>query len=71
MSWPGDLDCAYVLSDSEQIEGLELRRLGAVDLVVALPLPVAEAHPGLSLDQLTNMPWVGTPPSCILRVHLE
>jgi DNA-binding transcriptional LysR family regulator len=67
----GDLDCAYVLSDSEQIEGLELRRLGAVDLVVALPLPVAEAHPGLSLDQLTNMPWVGTPPSCILRVHLE
>jgi len=67
----GELDCAYVLSDGEQIDGLELHRLGAVDLVVTLPLPVAEAHPDLSLDELTNLPWVGTPPSCILRVHLE
>jgi len=67
----GELDCAYVLSDDEQIEGMNVRRLAAVDLVVTLPLPVAEAHPELSLDQLTHMPWVGTPPSCILRVHLE
>jgi len=67
----GDLDCAYVLSDAEHIEGMELHRLGAVELVVALPPSVAEAHPDLSLDELTNLPWVGTPPSCILRVHLE
>lgn len=67
----GELDCAYVLSDSPQIEGLEVVRLSAVDLVVTLPKPVADAQPELSLEQLADMPWVGTPPSCILRVHLE
>jgi DNA-binding transcriptional LysR family regulator len=67
----GELDCAYVLSDSPEVDGLELVRLSAVDLVVTLPLPVAEAQPDLSMEQLTEMPWVGTPPSCILRVHLD
>ena len=67
----GALDCAYVLSDNERIDGLELVRLSAVDLVVTLPQSVADAQPELSLEQLTEMPWVGTPPSCILRVHLE
>lgn len=67
----GDLDCAYVLSDSERSEGLELRRLSVVDLTVVLPLQVAQARPDLSLDELVSLPWVGTPTSCILRVHLE
>jgi len=67
----GELDCAYALSDSETVDGLELRRLGAVDLAVALPLPVAAANAELTTEQLTRLPWVGTPPSCILRAHLE
>ena len=67
----GELDCAYVLSDSEQVDGLELQRLGAVDLAITLPLAVAEARPELNLDQLVALPWVGTPPSCILRAHLD
>ncbi len=67
----GELDCAYVLSDSEQVDGLELQRLGAVDLAITLPLAVAEAQPELNLDQLVALPWIGTPPSCILRAHLD
>lgn len=67
----GDLDCAYALSDSEEIDGLTVQRLGAVDLVVTLPTSLARSHPTLSLETLTNLPWVGTPPSCILRAHLD
>ena len=67
----GELDCAYALSDAETIEGLASHRLGIVDLVVALPVPLAEAHPGLTLDALTDLPWVGTPPSCVMRKHLD
>jgi DNA-binding transcriptional LysR family regulator len=67
----GELDCAYALSDSEALDGLELRRLGIVDLAVTLPVPLAEAHPALSLEELTGLPWVGTPTSCILRAHLD
>ena len=33
----GELDCAYMLADDETLAGLELRRLGPIDLVVALP----------------------------------
>jgi len=67
----GDLDCAYALSESEGIEGLELIRLGAVDLVVALPPALAQAHADLTLGNLTRLPWVGTPPSCVLRTHMD
>ena len=67
----GDLDCAYALSDSEEIDGLTVQRLGAVDLVVTLPTSLARSHPTLSLETLTGLPWVGTPPSCILRAHLD
>jgi len=67
----GELDCAYALADSETLEGLELQRLGIVDLAVTLPLPVAEAHPALDIEGLTQLPWVGTPPTCILRAHLD
>jgi DNA-binding transcriptional LysR family regulator len=67
----GELDCAYVMSDREQIDGLELRRLGAIDLVVTLPVDLAEANPELTLQQLTSLPWVGTPRPCVLRSHLD
>jgi DNA-binding transcriptional LysR family regulator len=67
----GELDCGYLLTDREQIDGLELQRLDAVDLVVALPVPLAEANPELTLRELTALPWVGTPRSCSLRNHLE
>jgi DNA-binding transcriptional LysR family regulator len=67
----GELDCAYVLRDGEEIEDMEVHRLGAVELVVTLPNAIAEAHPAMSLDELTSAPWVGTPNSCILRSHVE
>ncbi len=67
----GELDCAYALSDGEDMDGLVVQRLGAVDLVVTLPPSLAKAHPALSLETLTSLPWVGTPPSCILRAHLD
>ncbi|MDM0072774.1 LysR family transcriptional regulator [Variovorax sp. J2P1-59] len=67
----GDLDCAYALSDVEEIDGLTVQRLGSVDLVVTLPPSIAQAHPTLGIEALTSLPWVGTPPSCILRAHLD
>jgi len=67
----GDLDCAYVMTDLEKVEGLEIQRLGATDLVVALPPAVAERTPNPTLAELTALPWVGTPPTCVLRRHLE
>jgi DNA-binding transcriptional LysR family regulator len=66
-----ELDCAYALSDSEHIDGLAVQRLGVVDLVVTLPPSLAKARPSLKLETLTSLPWVGTPPSCILRAHLD
>jgi DNA-binding transcriptional LysR family regulator len=67
----GELDCAYVMTDHEQIDGLELRRLGGIDLVVALPAAMARANPNPSRDDLLALPWVGTPTSCVLRTHLD
>jgi DNA-binding transcriptional LysR family regulator len=67
----GELDCAYALDDAEAIEGLALHRLGVVDLVVTLPVPLAEARPALKLEELTELSWVGTPNSCVMRKHLD
>ena len=67
----GDLDCGYVMSDREQADGVQLQRLGVIDLVVALPVAMAEANPDLTLQQLTKLPWVGTPTTCLLRRHLD
>lgn len=63
----GELDCAYVMSHLEQEAELDFRRLGQVELVVALPPALAAAHPGLDLPGLAALPWVGTPPGCALR----
>jgi DNA-binding transcriptional LysR family regulator len=67
----GELDCAYALNDRERIEGFEVTRLGPVDLAVALPVALAEAHPELTLQQVADLPWVGTPRACVLRAHLD
>ncbi len=67
----GELDAAYALSDQTTLPGLLLRRLTAVDLAVALPPALAEAHPALDLAQLTQLPWVGTPATCVMRSHVE
>jgi len=67
----GELDCGYVMSDREEIEGLQLQRLGGVDLAVALPRTIAEAYPQPTLQQLLNVPWVGTTTGCVLRQHLD
>lgn len=67
----GELDCAYALNDQEQIDGLDVRRLGAVDLVVAMPMALAASHADMDIAQLTALPWVGTPATCMLRPHLE
>ena len=67
----GELDCAYLMTDHESVEGLELQRLGVVDLAVALPRAVSEANPRPTLQEVTALPWVGTPAHCVLRRHLD
>lgn len=67
----GELDCAYTMCDLESVPGLNLHRLGVIDLVIALPPALAEANPELDVQSLTQLPWVGTPPSCVLRAHLD
>src|SRR5262245_58781289 len=66
-----ELDCTYVITDRNQIDNLEIRRLGPVDLVVALPVSLADANPELTLQKLTDLPWVGTPRSYSLRNHVD
>ncbi len=67
----GELDCAYVLNELEVVEGLEVRRLGQVDLTIVLPRQLANANPELTLDQVLDLPWVGTPASCALRKQID
>lgn len=66
-----ELDCAYVLSNHEQEDGLDFVRLGQIDLVVGLPPALAAAHPGLDAYGVTGLPWVGTPPGCVVRQAQE
>ena len=32
---------------------------------------MADAQPQLTLDEVLNLPWVGTPPSCVLRTQID
>lgn len=66
----GELDCGYVMTDLEAVQGLEIQRLGIADLTVVLP-PAGLAQPDTPLAELVAMPWVGTPPHCVLRRRLE
>jgi DNA-binding transcriptional LysR family regulator len=58
------------MTDLEAVQGLEIQRLGIADLTVVLP-PAGLAQPDTPLAELVAMPWVGTPPHCVLRRHLE
>jgi hypothetical protein len=66
----GELDCGYVMTDLEAVQGLEIQRLGIADLSVVLP-PGGLAQPDTPLAELVARPRVGTPPHCVLRRHLE
>lgn len=66
----GDLDCAYVLNEHERLDGLEVRRLQPVDIVVVLP-PQRAASVTAALEEIAQEPWVTTPPDCGLRLQLE
>jgi len=65
----GELDCAYALNDRERIDGLEVRRLTLIDMAVVMP--AALARPGMDVRELTALPWVGTPPNCVMRTHVD
>lgn len=67
----GELDCAWVLSEHEQLEGLDLLRLQPCQVVAALPQRLADSGMPDSLTALVGLPWVATPPECGLRVQLE
>ena len=66
----GDLDCGYVIVDEAGAD-LRLERLAPVELVVALPARLAAAAPGMTLADVTALPWIGTPPPCSMRRHAE
>lgn len=67
----GELDCAWVLSEQEQLEGLDILRLQPCQVVAALPQRLAVSGMPDSLAALAQLPWVATPPECGLRVQLE
>lgn len=67
----GELDCAYLMTDHEAVEGLDLQRLAVVDLAVALPRAASGANPQPTLQEVTALPWIGTPAHCVLRRHLD
>ena len=68
----GELDCACVLHEQPEIEGLELRRLQATEIVPVVPQRLLLSG-GLPPDlaALAALPWVTTPPDCGLRIHQE
>jgi len=68
----GELDCACVLDERPEIEGLELRRLQAVEIVPVVPQRML-LNGGLppDLSALAALPWITTPPDCGLRIHQE
>lgn len=65
------LDCAYVLTSCEQLDGLEIRRLAPMRIVIAVPSAlVAERRPK-TLEDLGGLPWITTPPDCGLRAVMD
>jgi DNA-binding transcriptional LysR family regulator len=66
----GELDCGYVITH-EMPADLVGHRLSAVELVVALPYRVKAKAATMSLEEVLDLPWVGTPPPCSMRRHAE
>lgn len=67
----GELDCAYVLSGHEAVDGLQLLRLARLDLAVAVPRRLADRGWPQDIAQLLALPWIATPPDCGLRPAME
>jgi DNA-binding transcriptional LysR family regulator len=66
----GELDCGYVIAD-ELPSDLAGHRLCGVELVVALPWRLKAKAAAMTLDEVLDLPWVGTPPPCSMRKHAE
>jgi DNA-binding transcriptional LysR family regulator len=67
----GELDCAYAMCDQAEIEGLELVRLTACDIVAVLPPRFATAPVPGTLAELVSLAWVTSSPECGLRPQLD
>ncbi|NJD88058.1 MAG: LysR family transcriptional regulator [Betaproteobacteria bacterium] len=66
----GDLDCGYVIA-AEKPADLPSHRLGPVELVVALPHRLKAKAAGMTLEDVLDLPWIGTPPPCSMRQQAE
>ncbi|OWQ85307.1 LysR family transcriptional regulator [Roseateles aquatilis] len=67
----GEVDCAYVLNEGDPIDGLEVRRLRRMELVVAVPRRFADREWPPTHEALLALPWIATPPDCGLRPAAE
>jgi DNA-binding transcriptional LysR family regulator len=66
----GELDCGYVIA-SEKPADLASYRLGSVGLVVALPHRLKAKAAAMALEEVLDLPWIGTPPPCSMRQQAE
>ena len=66
----GELDCGYVIA-LEKPADLPGNRLGPVELVVALPYRLKAKAAAMTLDDVLDLPWIGTPPPCSMRQLAE
>ena len=66
----GELDCGYVIA-AEKPADLPSHRLGPVRLVVALPHRLKAKAAGMTLEDVLDLPWIGTPPPCSMRQQAE
>lgn len=67
----GELDCAFVLLDTEAIDGMELLRLQPCEVVAVLPQRLVGQGDLPTLHELVRLPWVSNPAECGLRRQLE
>ena len=66
----GELDCGYVITDDIPSD-LVGHRLTPVELVVALPWRYKSKAAAMTLDEVCDLPWVGMPPPCTMRMLAE
>ncbi|RZI61194.1 MAG: LysR family transcriptional regulator [Rubrivivax sp.] len=67
----GDVDCAYVLNEGGPIDGLDVRKLKRMELVIAVPRRFTDREWPVSRDALLSLPWIETPANCGLRPAAE
>lgn len=66
----GELDCGYVIAVDRPAE-FPAHRLAPVELVVSLPHRFKPKAAAMSLDDVLDLPWIGTPPPCSMRQLAE